>query len=83
MKAINKPFTITDILRFTHYYSHNRIKQYLFILRQMEFIIESGVSKRKQPTFIISDKGIQVIQELNNSYEKELYLFCDKYNVVL
>jgi len=83
MTAINKPFTITDLLRFTHYYAHNRMKQYIFILVKLGYIVLSGLSKRQHPTYIISEKGIEVIKELNESYERELYLFCSTHNIEL
>jgi len=47
-----------------------------------QFIIESG-KFRKHQLYSISPQGIEVIEELNNSYEIELLKFCDLYGISL
>ena len=47
-----------------------------------DFIIESGIIKGRI-VYSISLAGLQVIKELNESYDKELVLFCSKYNIEL
>jgi len=83
MKAINKPFTITDLLRFTHYYSHNRMKAYIKVLMDLGYIVESGRYWKKNITYIISESGVNVICDMNRSYEIEIMKFCNEYNIEL
>ena len=81
-KAIGKPFTITHLLRFVYYYNHNKVKRYIDVLIDKGYIDKSD-SFRGHEYYNISSKGIEVITELNKSYEEQLYLFCSKYNIVL
>jgi predicted transcriptional regulator len=79
---VSKPFNLTDLVRFAKYFSHNRIKVYLTVLISKGFVLQEG-QRHNKDTYIISDKGKQVIKELNDSYEIELIKFCSKYNIEL
>jgi hypothetical protein len=81
-QANKKDFTIKTLQLFTSYYNSIKIKSYITVLISHNFIIESGMYKGHQ-LYCISSIGLQVIQELNDSYNKELVLFCSKYNIEL
>ena len=78
----NKPFTERSLLMFATYYNNVKIGRYIKVLICHNYIIESGLI-RGYKVFNISLAGLQVIKELNESYNKELVLFCSKYNIEL
>jgi predicted transcriptional regulator len=80
--VIQLPFTRRKLIEFMSYFSGNRLNVYLTVLISKEFIVLSGQSHNRD-VYCISDKGKQVIKELNDSYEIELIKFCSKYNIEL
>jgi hypothetical protein len=54
----------------------------MLVLLHLGYLEESILYKGHQ-TYCISVKGLQVIEELNNSYQVELIKFCNTYNIVL
>ena len=78
----NKPFTIYSLLKFVTYYDNVRIGKFIKVLVCNGFITLAG-EIRKHQVYCISEKGIKVLKELNESYNKELVLFCSKYNIEL
>ena len=78
----NKPFTQYALLKFVTYYDNIRIGKYIKVLICNGYIIQSGIIKGHN-VYSISLAGLQVIKELNESYNKELVLFCSKYGIEL
>ena len=70
-KVIKKDFTRRQLLKFVTYYDNVRLGKYITVLMKLGFIIESSKRKTLQ-LYSISSKGIDVIKELNNSYQIEL-----------
>jgi len=81
-KVIGKAFTMRKLLGFITFFNGNKIKFYLSKLMLQGYIIESGKSYG-YPTYIVSDLGNDVMNELSLSYERELSLFCSMYNIIL
>jgi predicted transcriptional regulator len=79
-KSINKAFARTQLLKFCTYYNNNRIGEYITVLVTYGYLDVTGKYKQHD-LYSISNKGLQVIEELNNSYTIELNKFVDKYNV--
>ena len=79
---LNKPFTRYSLLKFVTYYDNVRLGKYITVLMKKDYIIESGIIKGHN-VYSISLAGLQVIKELNESYNKELVLFCSKYGIEL
>jgi hypothetical protein len=77
-----KPFTRYSLLKFVTYYNNVRLGKYITVLMKLGFISLAG-EYRKHEVFEISQNGISVIRELNDSYNRELVLFCSKYNIEL
>jgi predicted transcriptional regulator len=75
-------FTLRALRDTASYYNADKISSYIKVLVDNSFIIPSGIVKNRQ-MYSISEKGIEVIQELNESYSKELSLFCTQYNIIL
>lgn len=80
--VLNKAFTRYALLKFVSYYDYSRTGKYITVLLTYGYLIESGLYKLHK-LYCISDKGLQVIQELNESYNKELVKFCSLYNIEL
>ena len=80
--VINKPFARYNLQQFVTYYNHVKIRYYVNLLIDKGYIIESG-NYKGHPLYSISPEGLQIIKELNENYDKELYLFCNKYNIEL
>jgi hypothetical protein len=81
-KTIGKPLTRKQLTKFLTYYNPKSINIYLSVLIGKGYIKELE-SKGSIRYFIISLAGIQVIKELNESYEMQLSLFCSQYNITL
>lgn len=75
-------FTMRKLIDFCSYYDNNRMKKYFCVLMFNKYVIENGMYKGHQ-MYSISSLGIQVIRELNDSYNKELSIFISKYNISL
>ena len=75
-------FTLTNIVKFLGYFSSNRTKVYLKVLIDKSYIVISDTRYNK-PMYKLSDIGLNVISDLNESYAKELSLFCITYNITL
>jgi predicted transcriptional regulator len=81
-KSINSDFTRRKLLDFVSYYNHHKLGEYITVLMSHGFIMESYKSKTIQ-YYTISPIGLEVIEELNKSYEIELLKFCNQYNISL
>jgi len=82
-RYINNNFTRRQILDFVSYYSGPKIESYFVVLLDRGFIKESGIKLKQFQLYSITLAGVHVIEELNKSYEDQLYLFCSKYNIEL
>jgi hypothetical protein len=78
----NKGFTIRNIRTFVSYYAQNKIKYYINELVTQGYLIQSG-EYNSHLLYTLSLSGLTVIKELNDSYDRELVLFCSKYNIEL
>jgi predicted transcriptional regulator len=81
-KVIKTDFTRVQLLRFVTYYNNSKIGTYITVLMSKGFIIESGLYKGHQ-LYCLSEKGLQVIRELNDSYDIQIMKFCNEYNIEL
>jgi hypothetical protein len=81
-KYIKQDFTRFAVLKFCSYYNSSKIGKYITVLMTHNFVIESGKYKGHQ-LYSLSAIGLQVINELNESYKIELSKFCNMYNIVL
>ena len=82
-KYVSNNFTRRQILDFVSYYSGPKIESYFVVLLDRGFIKESGIKLKQFQLYSITLVGAQVIEELNKSYEEQLYIFCNKYNIEL
>lgn len=81
-KVTNKPFTRKQLLKFLTYYNSNKIKYYIGVLIDKGFIERINSSSHIE-YYSITLAGINVINDLNDSYQIELSKFCQQYNISL
>jgi hypothetical protein len=81
-KALHKGFTLRSLRMFVTYFNSNKINAYIKLLISKGYIIQSG-QYYNTDLYSISAIGLQVIEELNESYQIELSKFCNKYDIVL
>ncbi len=81
-RMINKPFTENKIYSFVTYYNKPKLKAYIKRLIELKFIVCSG-DYNTHLLYCISEQGMKVIEDLNNSYEVELLKFCNQYSISL
>lgn len=81
-KLVNQTFTRRQMMLFVSYYDTGRILSYLTVLVSHNYIIET-IKKGNRQYYSLSPLGLQVIKELNESYNSELSKFISKYNIVL
>jgi hypothetical protein len=81
-QAEDKPFTIHNLYKFVPFFNYTRVKYYIKTLIDKSYLVLSD-SYNSYVRYSISLAGLQVIKELNESYDKELVLFCSKYNIEL
>jgi len=73
---------MTDIYKFTSYYSIPVMKRFIGVLTLRGLIIPINPGEFRV-LYNISEQGIEIIQEIEESYNKELYNFTNKYNIDL
>lgn len=80
----NKPFTRRQLIDFVTYYNSDKINYYVSILLNRKYIELVNSSKTgKVLYYSITLAGINVINDLNDSYQIELSKFCQTYNISL
>jgi hypothetical protein len=81
---LNKPFTRLQLRKFASYYNNKKIDSYISVLIEKKYIELINSSKTgKVLYYSITLAGVQVINDLNNSYQIELSKFCQTYNIDL
>lgn len=82
--TVNKPFTKRQIRSFAKFFNNKQIDSYISVLKDRKYIELVNSSKTgKVLYYSITLAGLQVINELNDSYQIELRKFIDQYNIIL
>jgi len=77
-----KPFTRYQLRSFVSYYNGKYIDKYITVLVSRDMISLAGLRSGRQ-IYSISELGLQVINDLNKSYQEQLYIYCNKYSIEL
>ena len=75
-------FYTTEVKKFLGYYNDRVIKYYISVISLGGFINPVNPDDFRV-LYKLTDKGIEVIQSIDQYYNKELYDFCNKYNIDL
>ena len=79
---VNKQFSFTSIVNIVRIYNSVRLRKYFDILNNLGLVYQSS-NKGSIKYYSLSDKGIDMINEIIKEYNRCLYEFCNKYNVDL
>ena len=75
-------FFMSQIIKFNKYYDYKRMSVYFRILEQRSLIIRQN-KIRNGYTFKLSPDCINIINEIEESYQGNMYSLLSKYNIVL
>lgn len=75
-------FYTTEVKKFLGYYNDRVIKYYMSVLTLGGFTNPVNPDNFRV-LYKLTDKGIEVINSIDQYYNKELYDFCNKYNIDL
>jgi hypothetical protein len=78
----NKGFTLRNLQRYASYYNSEKIKYYVQLLVREKYIVESGMYNSRV-LYSLSEAGLSVMKEWQESYDYQLVLFCSKYGIEL
>jgi hypothetical protein len=81
-KVRGSVYSYTTMRSFIGYFSTNKFLFHHTRLIEYGFIVQSDVMKGKQ-YYRITEEGIRVISEMNDSYERCLYSFIDSNSISL
>ena len=79
-KYVGSSFSYSAILRFVGYFNDKKTRYYFGSLQEKGCIVMSDIlngSKR----YRLTEKGIEAISHMEDSYDKCLYVFLNNYNI--
>lgn len=81
-KLVNDTFSANSIYRFMRIFANQRLNRFISILLNKGYIVIDH-NKGQYIYYRITNQTNIIIQELQDNYNKVLYQFCNKYNIVL
>lgn len=82
-KLIKPVFSKHAISVFITYWDYRIVSKYFNVLLKRGFIVDSGKTYCGHTLYCITDQVPDIIKEIEDSYSKEMYSFCSKYNIGL
>jgi predicted transcriptional regulator len=82
VKLVKDQFYMTSIYKFNGYYSIPKMQNYFRVLTLAGCIVPINPDCSRV-LYKLTDKGIEVIQSIDQYYNSELYDFCNRYNIDL
>jgi len=79
---VKPDFTRSGVIRFIRYYNDKVINRYIDIFIQRKLVIES-IRHGSYQYYKLTESAISIINEIPEEYNRVLYEFCNRYNVVL
>jgi predicted transcriptional regulator len=77
-KYVNPSFNVTQIAKFNTSFNYNKTKRYIQDLVSSDILTLARLNE-----FTLTDKGVQIIQEISDSSYNVIYEFCNKYSLEL
>ena len=81
-KIVERDFSRTGIKSFMTYFNSHYINRYFDIFQDRRLIVKSCIRNSYQ-FYRLTNQAITTVEEIPVNYNKVLYEFCNKYNVVL
>lgn len=79
-KYIGSSFSYSAILRFVGYFNDKKMRYYFCSLQEKNCIVLSDVLNGAK-RYRLTEKGIEAIGYMEDSYDKALYMFLNSYNI--
>ena len=81
-KYIGSSFSYSAILRFVGYFNDKKMRYYFGSLQEKNCIVLSDVLNGAK-RYKLTEKGIEALSHMEESYDKSLYQFLNSYNISL
>jgi len=81
-KYIGSSFSYSAILRFVGYFNDKKMRYYFGSLQEKNCIVLSDVLNGAK-RYRLSEKGIEAISHLEESYDKSLYVFLNDNSITI
>ena len=79
-KYIGSSFSYSAILRFVGYFNDKKMRYYFGSLQEKGCISLSDILNGAK-RYRLTEKGIEAIRQMEESYDKSLYQFLNSYNI--
>ena len=79
-KYVGSSFSYSAILRFVGYFNDKKTKYYFGSLQEKGCIVMSDILNGAK-RYRLTEKGIEAIGYMEESYDKELYVFLNGYSI--
>jgi hypothetical protein len=79
-KYIVSSFSYSAILSFVGYFNDKKMRYYFGSLQDKKCIVLSDILNGAN-RYRLTEKGIEVISHMGESYDKPLYAFLNSYNI--
>ncbi len=79
-KYVGSSFSYSGIIRFVGYYNDKKTRYYIGSLQEKGCIRLSDILNGAK-RYRLTEKGIEAIYHMEESYDKSLYVFLNNYNI--
>jgi len=79
-KYVGSSFSYSAILRFVGYFNDKKMRYYFGSLQEKGCITLSDILNGAK-RYRLTEKGIEAISHMEESYDKSLYVFLNSYNI--
>jgi predicted transcriptional regulator len=79
-KYVGSSFSYSAILRFVGYFNDKKMRYYIGSLLEKDCIILSDILNSAK-RYRLTEKGIEAIYHMEESYDRSLYMFLNNYNI--
>jgi hypothetical protein len=79
-KYVGSSFSYSAILRFVGYFNDKKMRYYFGSLQEKNCIVLSDVLNGAK-RYRLTEKGIEALSHMEESYDKSLYEFLNNYNI--
>jgi hypothetical protein len=79
-KYVGSSFSYSAILRFVGYFNDKKMRYYFGSLQEKNCIVLSDILNGAKK-YRLTEKGIEAISHMEESYDKALYVFLNSYNI--
>ena len=79
-KYVGSSFSYSAIIKFVGYFNDKKMRYYFGSLQEKNCIVLSDIFNGAK-RYRLTEKGIEAISHMEESYDKALYMFLNNYNI--